>query len=269
MLKCASRSLSDEMLLMPQHSTVRPIRVLVVDDEPLSRRNVLALLRGDTDIASISECDSGHRAIQEIRSGRPDLVFLDVQMPECNGFDVLEMLGTAVPPAIIFVTAHDAYALRAFDVGALDYLLKPFDAERFGRALDRAKSRISQTNGPASGQPVRDIRFIVRSRGSVRFVSVSDIDWIEAADYYAQLHLPHESHLLRKSLAELERELEPCGFCRIHRSRIVNLERVRALEWRADGEYEAVLKGGTHLRVSRRFRKTLQERLVGLATSTG
>jgi two-component system, LytTR family, response regulator len=249
---------------MPQHRAPRPIRVLVVDDEPMSRRNVLALLRGDKDIESIRECDGGQRAIEEIRSGRPDLVFLDVQMPECDGFDVLETLGTALPPAIIFVTAHDDYALRAFDVGALDYLLKPFDAERFALALDRAKSRIVEGEGPYSGQHGR---FTIKSHGRVRFVSVSDIDWIEAADYYAQLHLAHESHLLRKSLSELERELGPRGFCRIHRSIIVNLRRVHALELGADGEHEAVLKTGAHLRVSRRFWRALQERLVDPATS--
>jgi two-component system LytT family response regulator len=248
--------------LILQHRMARPIRVLVVDDEPLSRRNVLALLRGDPDIASISECAGGHQAIEEIRSSQPDLVFLDVQMPECNGFDVIEMLGAALSPVIIFVTAHDAYALRAFDVGALDYLLKPFDEERFSRALERAKSRILQASSSQSGQRGR---FIVRSHGAVHFVPVCDIDWIEASDYYSQLHLPRESHLLRRSLSELERELEPCGFCRIHRSIIVNLERVQALESGADGEQEAVLKSGFHLRISRRFRKRLRERLADLA----
>jgi len=251
---------------MPQTNAMRPIRVLVVDDEPLSRRNVMALLRDDADIASISECDGGRRAIEEIRSSKPDLVFLDIQMPECDGFDVLEMLGTALPPAIIFVTAYDAYALRAFDVGALDYLLKPLDAERFRRALDRAKSRILQEHRPGSGQPGC---FVVKSLGCIRFLSVTDIDWIEAADYYAQLHLANEAHLLRRSLSDLERELEPAQFCRIHRSIIVNLARVRALELRADGEYDAVLKTGVHLRVSRRFRRALQERLTDLATSAG
>jgi two-component system LytT family response regulator len=252
--------------LILQRKMARPIHVLVVDDEPLSRRNVLALLRGDPEIASIVECAGGHRAIEEIRSSKPDLVFLDVQMPECNGFDVLEVLGAALPPAIIFVTAHDAYALRAFDVGVLDYLLKPFDAERFSRALERAKGRIFEERSSLSGQRGR---FIIRSHGAVHFVPVCDIDWIEASDYYAQLHLPHESHLLRRSLSELERELEPCGFCRIHRSIIVNLERVQGLESGADGDQEAVLKSGFHLRVSRRFRKRLRERLAELAAASG
>ena len=243
---------------MPPREVQRLIRVLVVDDEPLARRNILALLRGDSDIADTSECETGHRAIDEIRSRKPDLVFLDVHMPECNGFDVLERLGTALPPAIIFVTAYDAYALRAFDAGAIDYLLKPFDAERFRLALERAKHRVYREKSSASGQ---QRRFIVRSHGRVRLVSVTDIDWIEAADYYAQLHLSGKSHLLRMSLSDLEHELEPCGFCRIHRSIIVNLERVQALELRADGEYNAVLKAGARLRLSRRFRRAFQERL--------
>jgi two-component system, LytTR family, response regulator len=250
---------------MSQPEATRPLRVLVVDDEPLSRRNVLALLRGEPDIATITECDGGRRAIEEIRASQPDLVFLDIQMPECSGFDVLEMLGTALPPAIIFVTAHDEHALRAFDVGALDYLLKPLDAERFRRALDRAKSRISAENRSAPEQQASG-RFIIRSFGRIRFIAVTDIDWIEAADYYAQLHLAKEAHLLRKSLSDLEHELEPRGFCRIHRSIIVNLARVQALELRADGEYDAVLKTGDHLRVSRRFRKILQDRLADPST---
>src|ERR1700761_8552745 len=136
---------------MSQTEVVRPIRVLIVDDEPLSRRNVIALLRGQTGIASITECDGGRRAIEEIGSSHPDLVFLDIQMPECNGFDVLEMLGTGLPPAIVFVTAYDEHALRAFDVGALDYLLKPIDEDRFQLALDRARNRILHESGSVTG----------------------------------------------------------------------------------------------------------------------
>jgi two-component system LytT family response regulator len=246
---------------MSQHEAARSIRVLVVDDEPLSRRNVLALLKGEADIASVSECDGGRRAIEEIRRSSPHLVFLDVQMPECDGFDVVEMLGIALPPAIIFITAYDSHAIRAFDVGALDYLVKPFAAERFRLALARARTRILRRSSSASEQHGQ---FIVRSHGRVRFVPVIDIDWIEAADYYAQLHLAAESHLLRKSLSELERELDSRGFCRIHRSIIVNLRRVEALELRVDGEYDVVLKSGLHLRVSRRCRAMLQQRLAGM-----
>ena len=234
------------------------IRALVVDDEPLARRNVTVLLQRDEDVAEIGECDSGFAAIEEIRRSRPHLVFLDVQMPECDGFDVLEMLGTDLPAATIFVTAHQEYAIRAFEAGALDYLLKPFDEERFRLALHRAKDKIAHRGmSRSSGSE----RFVLRSAGRVVFVKATEIEWIEAADYYATLHLGDETHLLRRSLSELERELESNGFCRIHRSLIVNLDRVRSLELRADGEYDAILRSGVHLRVSRRFRKALQERL--------
>jgi two-component system LytT family response regulator len=234
------------------------IRVLIVDDEPLARRNLIALLRGDSEIASVEECDSGAAAVVDIQSKSANLVFLDVQMPEVNGFDVLEMLGTALPPAIIFVTAHDQYALRAFDVGALDYLLKPFDEARFRLALDRAKSKLREAG---SGNPSRPKRFVVRKLGRIEFVPVSELEWIDAADYYVQLHTAGQTHLLRRALSEVERDLQGNEFCRIHRSTLVNLQSVRSLALQADGEYEAVLKSGVRLRVSRRMRKQLQERL--------
>ncbi|MDE0856870.1 MAG: LytTR family DNA-binding domain-containing protein [Nevskia sp.] len=241
------------------------LRVLVVDDEPLARSNIKALLRDDAGVAAVSECGSGTAALEEIRRTRPDLVFLDVQMPGCDGFEVLEQLGLELPPAVVLVTAHDQYALRAFDAGVLDYLLKPFDEDRFRIALDRARERIAQ----AASRPAGPARFVVRSRGRVQFIPVADIDWIEAADYYAQLHLAGDAHLLRRPLSELERELQPLGFCRIHRSIIVNLRRVRGLELRADGEYDAVLGPALRLRVSRRFRKSLQDRLAGEGPGTG
>jgi two-component system LytT family response regulator len=245
---------------MEADSRPSSIRVLVVDDEPLARRNVIALLRHDPDIGLIDECDSGSAAIVNIRSKAPNLVFLDVQMPELNGFDVLEILGMELPPAIIFVTAHDQYALRAFDVGALDYLLKPFDEARFRLAIDRAKARI---NNASAGDPSRPKRFVVKKLGRIEFVPVKEIDWVEAADYYVQLHTASQSHLLRRSLSEVERDLQGCEFFRIHRSTLVNLQFVRSLDLRADGEYEAVLESGVRLRVSRRWRKQLQERLGG------
>jgi len=231
------------------------IRVLVVDDEPLARRNVTVLLRDDPQIESVTECGSGLEAVQIIRQWQPHLVFLDVQMPECGGFDVLELLGTDLPPTVIFVTAYDEYALRAFEVGALDYLLKPFDDARFRRALHRAKDKLAHY---AQSQPPR--RLVVRSTGQLLFVNVSDIDWIEAASYYACVHVGRDTHILRKTLFELERELGE-EFIRIHRSIIVNVERIQALELQHAGEYEVVLKSGVRLRLSRRFRKRLQDRL--------
>jgi two-component system LytT family response regulator len=233
-----------------------PIRVLVVDDEPLARRNVTVLLRGDSEVESVLECSTGGEAIEIIGRWQPHLVFLDVQMPECGGFDVLELLGTALPPAIIFVTAYDEYALRAFEVGALDYLLKPFDDARFHRALQRAKDKLAHY---AVEQPTR--RLVVRSPGQLLFLNVSDIDWIEAASYYACLHVGRDTHILRRTLSELESELGD-GFIRIHRSIIVNVERIQGLELQNAGEYEVVLKSSVRLRLSRRFRKRLQDRLT-------
>jgi len=241
-------------------TTPRKIRVLIVDDEPLARSNLKALLREEQDIESIAECGSGAEAIAEIRSTRPELVFLDVQMPECGGFDVLERTkADDFRPVIVFVTAYDEYALRAFDAGALDYLLKPFDDARFMLAMQRARQKITAL---AAAQPREIPRLTVRSAGQVLYVPIPDIDWVEAADYYVCLHVGQKSHLLRQSMAELEQELDSKIFCRIHRSAIVNLRRVRALEVDSAGEYEVVLESGKKLRLSRRFRKGLQARMA-------
>jgi len=242
--------------MAPLDKRSAPIRALVVDDESLARRNLTVLLRRDPDIGSIAECGSGLEAIEQIRKSKPDLVFLDVQMPECGGFDVLELLGSDLPPTVIFVTAYDEYAIRAFEVGALDYLLKPFDDARFGRALNRAKARLAQS---ASQQPRPAERLVVKSPGQVLFLNVSDIDWIEAAGYYACLHVGHDTHVMRRSLSELERDLGDGKFVRIHRSIIVNLDRIDGLELQDGGEYEVVLKSKVRLRLSRRFRKRLQD----------
>ena len=235
-----------------------PIRALVVDDEPLARRNVTVLLERDPDIDSMAECGSGMEAIEAIKESKPDLVFLDVQMPECGGFDVLEMLGSDLPPAIIFVTAHEEYALRAFEAGALDYLLKPFDDARFDRALARAKDKIARYLPRQSRLPER---LVVREQGQVLFLDVADVDWVEAAGYYACLHVGSVTHVIRRALAELEKDLGEEKFVRIHRSIIVNLERVRGLELQVGGEHEVVLKAGVRLRLSRRFKKGLEDRL--------
>jgi two-component system LytT family response regulator len=234
------------------------IQALVVDDESLARRNLTVLLRRDPDIGSVTECGSGLEAVAEIRKSRPDLVFLDVQMPECGGFDVLELLGGDLPPIIIFVTAYDEYALRAFEAGALDYLLKPFDDARFGRALNRAKDKLAHYI-PRQAQPVE--RLVIKTPGQMLFLNVADIDWIEAAGYYACLHVGSDTHVMRRTLSELERDLGEEKFIRIHRSIIVNLDRIGGLELRSEGEYEVVLKSTVRLRLSRRFRKRLQDRM--------
>ncbi len=233
------------------------IRALIIDDEPLARSNLKVLLQRDPDIECIEECGSGGEAVALIRQQRPDLVFLDVQMPECDGFEVLDLLKGDRLPVIVFVTAYDEHALRAFDAGALDYLLKPFDDSRFDLAMRRAKQKLAAEDLPPQETP----RLIVRSAGHVAYVPIADIDWVEAADYYVCLHVGPKSHLLRRSMAELERDLDPRLFCRIHRSAIVNLRRVDKLRVDAAGEYEVILEGGRKLRLSRRFRKALQDRM--------
>src|SRR5580658_9659203 len=211
------------------------LRTLVVDDEALARRNLTVLLRRDPDIETIVECGSGREAIEETKRLKPDLMFLDVQMPECGGFDVLEMLGGDMPPTVIFVTAYDEYALRAFEAGALDYLLKPFDDARFDRALKRAKDRFIQG---AAQLPRALTRIVVKNRGQTLFLNVSEIDWIEAADYYACIHVDGATHVVRRTLVDLEKDRGDEKFIRIHRSIIVNLERVRGLEPGNEGEHE-------------------------------
>lgn len=238
------------------NSAVR-IRTLIVDDEPLARNNLAMLLRRDPAIEILGQCGSGLEAVTQIADKRPDLVFLDVQMPECDGFDVLELLGVHAPPVIVFVTAYDEHALRAFEAGALDYLLKPFDDARFERALNRAKERIA--TGRSLGS--KSERLVIRGTGQISFVKISEIDWIEAADYYACLHVGGKTHLLRRSITDLEQELGQNLFCRIHRSTIVNLDRIQALKLNKEGEYDVLLKDGTRLRLSRGYRKALQSRL--------
>lgn len=229
------------------------LRALIIDDEPLARSNVALLLARDPAISVVGQCGSAEEALAALPGARPDLVFLDVEMPECDGFELLERLGTAPPFAVVFVTAHHQFALRAFEVGALDYLLKPFDDQRFERVLERVKERLRV--------PGETRRFIIKNGSALEVVKFADIDWVEASDYYATLHAGGRSHMLRRSLSELEGELAPHGFHRIHRSAIVNLERVRALELREDGEYEVVLQAGQRLRMSRRYRKTILDKL--------
>ncbi len=236
--------------------TIKKIRTVIVDDEPLARTNLIILLRLHEEIEIVAECGSGREALSAIRELKPDLIFLDVQMPECDGFDVIEMLGNEAP-CVIFVTAYDSYALRAFEIGALDYLLKPFDNARFERTLARAKERISfARNGRQAKRS-----FVIKAAGQVSFVAASEIDWIEASNYYVSLHVGAKTHLLRRSMAELEQELDHDVFCRIHRSAIVKLEKVLRLELNESGEYDVLLRNGTKLRLSRRYRKELQSRL--------
>jgi two-component system LytT family response regulator len=233
------------------------ISAVVVDDESGARRNLTVLLRRDPDIGAIVECESGQGAIEHLKNSRCDLLFLDVQMPGCDGFDVLEMLGNDLPPVVIFVTAFDEYALRAFEAGALDYLLKPFDDARFRRALGRAKEKLVHF----SRRPKTAERLAVKTRGELVFLNVADVDWIESVGYYACLHVGAATHVLRRTLLELERDLDGAKFMRIHRSIIVNLERIHKLELQDGGDYEVVLQSRDRLRLSRRFRRSLLDRM--------
>ena len=236
------------------------MRAVIVDDEPLARSSLRMLLARDPAIELVAECGSGEEAVERLRELRPELLFLDVQMPGIDGFDVLERLGPHLPCAIVFVTAFDQHALRAFDAGALDYLLKPYADARFGLALARAKEQVAQSRAARSEAAV-STRLAVRSGRAVHFVALADILWVESADYCVDLHVAGRTHTLRRSMASVEAELEPAGFCRVHRTAIVNLSHVRALEAGPDGEAEVVLDDGRRLPTSRRHRAALQERL--------
>jgi two-component system LytT family response regulator len=258
------------------------IKALIVDDEPLARRTISDLLHDDPEVEVIGECGSGAEAVASIREQPPDLLFLDVQMPGMSGFDVLSRIEFENIPAIIFVTAYDVYALKAFEVHALDYLLKPFTDERFSEALARAKSQVElrEVRGLARGlraflreRPgVEDLagrrkgfltRFMVKLGSRVIFIDPADVDWIEADNYYIKLHVGGRAHLLRLSMKELEEKLDPKWFWRIHRSAIINLDRVKELHQHPSGEYVVVLKDGTELKLSRGRRERLQELLTG------
>jgi two-component system, LytTR family, response regulator len=257
----------------------KTITALIVDDEPLARRTIRELLRDDPEVQVVGECGGGREAVESIRRQPPDLLFLDIQMPGMNGFDVLSHIELELIPAIIFVTAYDAYALKAFEVHALDYLLKPFTDERFMEALARAKSQVELRDvrgladslraflgGRATPEPKPEefmTRFMLKAGGRVIFIRAGDVDWIEADNYYIKLHVGGKSHLLRLSMKELEGKLDPKSFWRIHRSAIINLERVRELRQMPGGEYVAVLNDGTELKLSRRSRERLHELLTG------
>lgn len=259
----------------------KKIKTLIVDDEPLARRTLRDLLASDPEIEIIGECSSGLEAVNFIRKQTPDLLFLDIQMPGMNGFEALAKIEHEQIPAIIFVTAFDRYALKAFEIHALDYLLKPFTDKRFEEALRQAKThvelreinRLSQSLLALLGDQARAdaapskrklflTRFMIRSGGRVSFIKASDVDWIAADDYYIKLHVAGKSHLLRISMNELEEKLDPKKFLRIHRSTIINFDRVKELHQNPNGEYVVVLKDGTELKLSRSRRERLEELLT-------
>jgi two-component system, LytTR family, response regulator len=242
------------------------VRVVIADDEPLARKTIRMLARRDPDVEIVAECRNGEETVDAVREHKPELLFLDIQMPRLDGFDVLEILGDEAP-AIVFVTAYDQYAIRAFEVHAIDYLLKPFTDERFEKALARAKDlagrndaeREKQSKLTASHRAFTQ-RFMVRSAGRIVFLKAGEIDWIEAADYYARLHAGTNAYLIRESMNDLEARLDPNAFVRIHRSAIVNLDRVREMRPLFRGELVVVLHDGTQLRMSRGRREDLESR---------
>jgi two-component system, LytTR family, response regulator len=258
----------------------RKIRTLVVDDEPLARRNIRLLLKDDADVEIVGEAGSGEAALELIRKHSPDLIFLDIQMPEMDGFDVLERIEAASMPVVVFVTAFDRYALKAFEFHALDYLLKPFDDARFEKALRQAKQQVERRDiqdlskrliallenhdgvqGARTPQTKYLTRLLIKSAGRVFFLKTDEIDYITAEDYYVKLHVGRKGHLLRETMNEMELRLDPEKFVRVHRSSIVNLERVRELQQFFNGDYIVVLNDGTQLKLSRTRREHL-ERLL-------
>jgi two-component system LytT family response regulator len=254
------------------------IRTLIVDDEPLARRNLRVLLEKDPQIEIVEECRNGREAVKAINTLSPDLIFLDIQMPEMDGFDVLAHVGPEHIQAIIFVTAFDQYALKAFDVHALDYLLKPFDDERFAHALRRAKAQIEAHEINRLSKRLLALleereselkvdsksyltRLMIKDSGRVRLLKVDDIDFVEADGNYAKLHVGRATHLLREKMNDLEGRLDPARFVRIHRSIIVNLDRIKEMHPHFNGDYIVVLEDGRQLRMSRTRRELLESRL--------
>jgi two-component system LytT family response regulator len=249
------------------------IRALVVDDEPLARRRIRKLLSRDADVEVIGDCANGYEAVNAITEQTPDLVFLDVQMPEVDGFAVLEGIEPRTLLFVIFVTAYDQYALRAFEVSAVDYLLKPFDRRRFEMALQRAKNRLLNERGSELNQRTLALleelkarsshvdRLLIKSGGRAFFLKTEEIDWIEAEGKYVRLHVGRESYLLREGIGGLETQLDPRRLLRIHRSTIVNIDRVKEFQPWFNHEYRVVLRDGTELVLSRSCRKKLAEAL--------
>jgi len=239
------------------------MRVLIVDDEPLARERIRTLLSAEPDIELVGEANDGASAVSAIRTLSPELVFLDVQMPEMDGFAVLEQLSLASMPAVIFVTAFDRYAIKAFEVCALDYLLKPFDRERFSKAVERARSasdigaRVRAALEKWNERPKFTDRLVVRSGGRVFFLRVEEVDWIEAAGNYVRLHSGGEEHLYRETMSRMEAILDPARFARIHRSAIVNIDCVKELHPLFRGDYQVVLRNGRKMTLHRSFRARL------------
>jgi two-component system, LytTR family, response regulator len=248
------------------------IRTLVVDDQRLARERLVSLLNEEYDVDVIGECDTGRSTVEMIGAARPDLVFLDMQMPELDGFGVVNAVGPDRMPLVIFVTAYDEHALRAFEIHAIDYLLKPFSNERFRRALSHARMELQRRRAEEFSRRLLDLmrdveqpaerpaRLMLRTEGKVAFLSPEEVNWVEAEGNYARLYLEDGSHVIRETMKDIEGRLGE-RFVRIHRSHAVNVGRVNELRSCGGGEYEVVLRDGTVLKVGHSFRAHLEERL--------
>jgi len=252
------------------------LRVLIVDDEALARKRVRRLLQGEARVDVVGECANGPDAVAAIREQAPDLVLLDVQMPGMDGLAVIDAVGADRMPPVVFVTAHEAYALQAFDVHAVDYLLKPFDQDRLHEALNRARRRCGSRADNGLPEQLAELvqnmqrrrsylqRVAVRTDGRVLLVPVAEVDWLEPAGNYTCMHAGSKTHIIRETMARLEEQLDPVRFARIHRSTMINLNRIRELQPYFHGDYKVLLEDGTELTLSRNFRENLMSRL-GLA----
>lgn len=259
--------------MTPQRSAVveRRIRTLIADDEPLARSGIRLLLERDSGIEIVGEASGGMEAADLIRRLHPDLVFLDVQMVGCDGFETLTRVGPGATPVVVFVTAYDEYALRAFEFNAVDYLLKPYDDARFGAALNRARDLVIRKRTDAADTKLSRLiehlegegrdRILLKSSGEIIFLKTSEIDWIEAEGDYVKFHVGLRAHLMRGTMSSLEERLDPNRFIRIHRSTIVNVDRLRKLSPSFEGEYVVVLQDGTKLRLSRGYQDRIRSLL--------
>jgi len=271
----------------PRITTERPVTVLVADDEPLARRRILRLLRAEPGVEVVAECKGGRSAVEQIRARNPDLVFLDIQMPDLDGFGVIAEVGPEQMPSVVFVTAFDQYALRAFEVHAVDYLLKPFEADRFHNALIRARANLAPRSeaaypgedrlrrllaevlGGREGEPATKTgseffeRVAVKTDGATRILQIADVDWFETDGNYVRVHVGKSTYLIRSTANRLQEELDPRRFARIHRRFLVNIDRVVGLEPWFGGDAIVLLRDGSKLRLSRNYREGFLAMMLG------
>lgn len=254
-------------------------RVLITDDEPLSRRRTARILKEREDVEVIGQCSGGEEAIASIRQNGPDIVLLDIQMPDIDGFGVISEIGTENMPYVVFITAYDQHAIKAFEVNAIDYLVKPYTTERFHEAIDRAIKRLSERSGKADGAKLEAIlqrvfsddargdapgsdKILVRDRDRTRLIRARDIDWVESEANYVRLHTGNTSHLIRGNLGKLEEKLAAFGFVRVHRRFLVNVDRVTEVQPWFGGDAILILGNNTKVRLSRTFRDTFEKRFL-------